>query len=77
LSRDTRSHDLKLVNANIPTIFYIKRLCKDPRNPLPGQTNLEPLLLKVEEGKIKYKVQEVLVVKCLHSKLKYKVKWKG
>jgi hypothetical protein len=52
-------------------------LCKDPRNPLPGQTNLEPLLLKVEEGKIKYKVQEVLVVKCLHSKLKYKVKWKG
>jgi len=33
--------------------------------------------LEVEEGKIEYKVQEVLAVKCLCSKLKYKVKWKG
>ena len=55
-------------------IFYTKKLRKDLRNPLFRQTNPEPLLLEVEDGEIEYKVQEVLVVKLIRGKLKYRVK---
>jgi hypothetical protein len=58
-------------------VFYAKKLRKDPRNPLSRQTNPEPLLLEVEDGEIEYKVQEVLAVKLIQEKLKYRVKWKG
>jgi hypothetical protein len=55
-------------------VFYTKKLRKDPRNPLPKQTNPEPLLLEVEDSEIEYKVQEVLAVKLIRGKLKYRVK---
>jgi hypothetical protein len=58
-------------------VFYAKKLYKDPRNPLLRQTNPEPLLLKVEDGEIEYEVQEVLAIKLIRGKLKYRVKWKG
>jgi hypothetical protein len=58
-------------------VFYAKKLRKDPRNPFFKQTNPEPLLLEVEDSEIEYKVQEVLVVKLIRGKLKYRVKWKG
>ena len=58
-------------------VFYAKKLCKDPGNPLFGQTNPEPVLLEIEDGEIEYKVQEVLAVKLIRGKLKYRVKWKG
>jgi hypothetical protein len=54
-------------------VFYAKKLRKDPRNPLFRQTNLEPPLLEVKDGEIEYKVQEVLVVKLIRGKLKYRV----
>jgi hypothetical protein len=55
-------------------VFHAKKLRKDPGNPLPRQTNPEPPLLEVEDSEIKYKVQEVLVVKLIRGKLKYRVK---
>jgi hypothetical protein len=54
-------------------VFYAKKLRKDLENPLLGQTNPEPLLLEVEEGEIEYEVQEVLAVKLIRGKLKYRV----
>jgi hypothetical protein len=72
------SFKLKLLESiKVHPVFYAKKLCKDPRNPLPRQTNPEPLLLEVEDSEIKYKVQEVLAVKLIREKLKYRVKWKG
>jgi hypothetical protein len=55
-------------------VFYAKKLCKDLRNPLPKQTNPEPPLLEVKDSEIEYKVQEVLVIKLIRGKLKYRVK---
>jgi hypothetical protein len=55
-------------------VFYAKKLRKDPKNPLPRQTNPEPPLLEVKDSKIKYKVQEVLAMKLIRGKLKYRVK---
>jgi hypothetical protein len=55
-------------------VFYAKKLRKDPRNPLPKQTNPEPPLLKVKDSEIEYKVQEVLAMQLIRGKLKYRVK---
>jgi hypothetical protein len=55
-------------------VFYAKKLYKDPGNPLLRQTNLEPPLLEVKDSEIEYKVQEVLAVKLIRGKLKYRVK---
>jgi hypothetical protein len=55
-------------------VFYAKKLRKDLRNPLLKQTNPEPPLLEVKDSEIEYKVQEVLVVKLIRGKLKYRVK---
>jgi hypothetical protein len=72
------SFKLKLPESiKVYPVFYAKKLRKDPRNPLLGQTNPEPLLLEVKDGEIEYKVQEVLAVKLIRGKLKYRVKWKG
>ena len=54
-------------------VFYAKKLRKDPRNPLPGQTNPEYDPIEVQEGEEEYEVQEVLAVKLLRSKLRYRV----
>jgi hypothetical protein len=68
------SFKLKLLESiKVHPVFYAEKLCKDPGNPLPGQTNLEPLPLEVEDGKIEYEVQEVLAVKLIRGKLKYRV----
>jgi hypothetical protein len=68
------SFKLKLLESiKVHPVFYAKKLRKDPGNPLPRQTNLEPPLLEVKDGKIEYKVQEVLAVKLIRGKLKYRV----
>ena len=54
-------------------VFYAKKLRKDLENPLLSQTNPEPPLLEVEEGETEYEVQEVLAVKLIRGKLKYRV----
>jgi hypothetical protein len=58
-------------------VFHTKKLRKDPGNPLPRQTNLKPPPLEVEDGETEYEVQEVLAVKLIRGKLKYRVQWKG
>jgi hypothetical protein len=58
-------------------VFHIEKLYKDPGNPLPGQVNPEPLPLELQDGETEYEVQEVLAVKLLCRKLKYRVQWKG
>jgi hypothetical protein len=51
------SFKLKLPKSiKVHPVFYAKKLCKDPRNPLLRQTNPEPLLLEVEDSEIEYKV---------------------
>jgi hypothetical protein len=54
-------------------VFHAEKLYKDPGNSLPGQANPEPLLLELQDRETEYKVQEVLVVKLLYGKLKYRV----
>jgi hypothetical protein len=61
----------------IHPVFHTEKLYKDPGNPLPGQANPEPLLLELQDGETEYEVQEVLVVKLLCRKLKYRIQWKG
>jgi hypothetical protein len=59
------SFKLKLPESiKVHPVFHAKKLCKDPRNPLLGQTNPEYDLIEV---------QEVLAVKLLRSKLQYRV----
>jgi hypothetical protein len=72
------SFKLKLPESiKVHPVFHAKKLRKDPGNPLPGQTNPEPPPLEVEDGETEYEVQEVLAVKLIRGKLKYRVKWKG
>ena len=57
----------------IHPVFYAEKLRKDLGNPLPGQLNPEPAPLELQDGETEYEVQEVLAVKLLYSKLRYKV----
>jgi len=51
------SFKLKLPESiKVHPVFYAKKLCKDPRNPLPGQTNPEYALIEVQEGEEEYEV---------------------
>jgi hypothetical protein len=69
------SFKLKLLKSiKVYPVFYAKKLRKDPKNPLPRQTNPEPPLLEIEDSEIEYEVQEVLAVKLIRGKLKYRVK---
>ena len=61
----------------IHPVFHAEKLRKDPNNPLPGQFNPEPPPLELENGETKYEVQEVLAIKLIRGKLKYRVQWKG
>jgi len=68
------SFKLKLLESiKVHPVFYAKKLCKDPKNPLPSQTNPQPPPLEVEDSETKYEVQEVLAIKLIQGKLKYQV----
>jgi hypothetical protein len=68
------SFKLKLLDTiKVHPVFYTEKLCKDLDNPLLRQVNLKPLPLELEDGKMEYKVQKVLTVRLIHSRLKYKV----
>jgi len=57
-------------------VFYTKKLCKDPGNPLLGQANTEPPPIVLQDNNNKqaeYEVQSVLAVKLVQGKLKYRV----
>jgi hypothetical protein len=55
----------------IHSVFHIKKLWKDLGNSLSSQANAELSLLKLEDSKMEYEVQEVHVVKLIQGKLKY------
>jgi hypothetical protein len=75
LEQIRHSFKLKLLELiKVHPVFYAKKLRKDLRNPLFKQTNPEPLLLEVKDSEIEYKVQEVLAMKLIRGKLKYRVK---
>ena len=68
------SFRLKLPESiRIYPVFHTEKLRKDPGNPLPGQANPEPPLLELQDGETEYEVQEILAVKLLRRKLKYRV----
>lgn len=74
------SYKLKLPESmRIHRVFYAEKLKlrKDPGNPLPSQGNSEPEPLTHDDGELEYEVQEVLAVKLVRGKLKYRVQWKG
>jgi len=72
------SFRLKLPESmKIHPVFHAKKLRKDPGNPLPRQLDLEPPPLELQDSETEYEVQEVLAVKLLRGKLKYRVQWKG
>jgi hypothetical protein len=54
-------------------MFYVKKLRKDPDNPLPGQSNAKLAPLHLSDGLEEYEVQEVLAVRRVSKKLKYKI----
>jgi transposase InsO family protein len=72
-------HSFKLQlpeSIKVHPVFHADRLRKDPENPLPGQTNPNPGPLQVNDQE-EYEVQEVLAVKLVRKKLRYRIKWKG
>jgi hypothetical protein len=72
------SFRLKLPDSmKIYPVLHADKLRKDPGNPLPGQSNPQPLPLELEEGEQEYEVQSVLAVKLLGRKLRYRIQWKG
>jgi hypothetical protein len=54
-------------------VFHVEKLRKDPKNPLLGQANPEPLLVVLEDREQEYDVEQILVVKLVRKKLKYKI----
>jgi hypothetical protein len=72
------SFKLKLPDSmKIHPVFHAEKLRRDPNNPLPGQANPEPPPLELEDGETEYEVQEVLAVKLVRGKLRYRIQWKG
>jgi hypothetical protein len=54
-------------------VFHTEKLRKDPGNPLPGQSNTEPLPIKLDDNSEEYEVQEVLAIKLVRKTLKYRI----
>jgi hypothetical protein len=72
------SFKLKLPESmKIHPVFHAEKLRKDPGNLIPGQSNPEPPPLELQDGEKEYETQEVLAVKLVRGKLKYRVQWKG
>jgi hypothetical protein len=54
-------------------VFHVKKLRKDPKNPLLGQANPEPPLVVLEDKEQEYDIERILAVKLVRKKLKYKI----
>jgi hypothetical protein len=74
LEQIEHSFKLKLPESmKIHPVFHAEKLRKDLGNPLLGQANSEPPPLQLEDGETEYEVQEVLAVKLVRGKLKYRI----
>jgi hypothetical protein len=77
LEKISHTYKLKLLESiKVYPVFYTEKLCKHPNNPLPSQP-LDNILLVSINNQVKYKVEQILAIKLVCNKLKYKVKWKG
>ena len=66
------SFKLKLPESiKVYLVFNIEKLYRDLGNLLSGQANSVSPLLELDNGKLEYKVDQVLVVKLLYRKLQY------
>jgi hypothetical protein len=63
-------------SIKVHLVFHVDRLLKAPENPLPGQFNAPLPPLQVNDHD-EYKVRQVLAVKRVRNKLKYRIDWKG
>ena len=71
------SYRLRLPESiKVHPVFHVDRLLKAPENPLPGQFNIPLPPLQVNDHD-KYEVRQVLAVKRVQNKLKYRIDWKG
>ena len=71
------SFKLKLPDSmKVHPVFHAEKLRRAPEDPLPGQQNLEPPPLQINDYE-EYEVGQVLAVKLVRGKLKYRIKWKG
>ena len=72
------SFKLQLPNSmKVHPVFHAEKLRRAPEDPLPGQRNLEPPPLQVNDHD-EYEVEQILAVKLAQGrKLKYRIKWKG
>jgi len=73
-------HSFKLrlpESMKVNPVLHAEKLRRDPGNPLPGQANPEPPPLELENGETEYEVQDVLAVKLVRGKLRYRIQWKG
>ena len=71
------SFKLRLPNSmKVHPVFHAEKLRRAPEDPLLGQRNPEPPPLQVN-NQDEYEVEQVLAVKLVRGKLKYRVKWKG
>ena len=62
---------------HIHPVFHAKLLRKDPNNPVPGQSVPEPEELVIIPGQKEFAVDEILAVKLIRGKLKYRARWSG
>ncbi len=70
-------YKLKLLELiKVHPVFYAEKLCKHSDNPLLGQPLDNTFLVSIND-QVKYKVEQILAIKLVCNKLKYKVKWKG
>jgi hypothetical protein len=76
---DQVGHSFKLrlpESIKVHPVFHADRLRKAPEDPLPGQLNPDLPAIPVNDQE-EYEVHEVLAVKLIRGKLKYRIKWKG
>ena len=62
-----------LKSIKVHPVFYAEKLYKNPGDLLPGQANCTLLLLKLDNGELEYKVQQVLAIKLVYRKLHYRI----
>jgi hypothetical protein len=69
-------HSFKLQlpdSIKVYPVFHADRLRKAPEDPLPGQKNADLPPVQVNDQE-EYEVEQVLAVKLLRNKLRYRIK---
>ena len=68
------SYELELPEnlKNIHPVFHAKLLCKDPANPVPGQSFSDPEEIHVVPGEQRFAVDSIRAVKLVRRQLQYR-----